>query len=172
MELGDDIAYGVHDIEDIVARHLVDKDEIINAIETAFDEVGGSIECHGDIINADQVNRGLFGDSYMRKQTIARLVNLFITTVRLESAEGFSHPMLVYRACLAPKNAKFLSDLKKLSLRLVIQDAHIQQLEQRGQRVVERVFEAMRADPEKLIPRNSWADTDETASIVEDRGYG
>lgn len=41
MELADDIAYGVHDIEDIVARKLSDRDHIQQALDAAFSRVVG-----------------------------------------------------------------------------------------------------------------------------------
>ena len=37
MELADDIAYGVHDIEDIVARRLADQDRVHELLSQAFD---------------------------------------------------------------------------------------------------------------------------------------
>jgi dGTPase len=43
MELADDIAYGIHDIEDVVARKLADKETIEKAIDSSFAGVSGSI---------------------------------------------------------------------------------------------------------------------------------
>jgi dGTPase len=162
MELADDIAYGVHDIEDIVAREAAKKEEIADEIKQSFRKVDGSIECHGDIIGPCEVIDGLFESSYMRKQMIAKLVNLFIVSVELQSVDGFSHPLLAFRAALPLKHRTLLSELKELSYRLVIQKAQMQQLEQRGQRIVEKIFVAMKDDPHSLIPDWSWTDADET----------
>src|SRR5687768_15963369 len=43
MELADDIAYGVHDIEDIVARRLAERALVQAAVAKAFAAIGGSL---------------------------------------------------------------------------------------------------------------------------------
>jgi dGTPase len=46
--------------------------------------------------------------------------------------------------------------LKKVTYDLVIQHAKIQQLERRGKRIVEGLFDEFIEDPEKLIPEDAW----------------
>jgi dGTPase len=96
MECADDIAYAVHDLEDIVARRLVTREELQSEIERLF----GGNEFIGlkdkGVRRADFVDR-LFQDSYERKEVVGRLVNLFVTEVRIGSSEGFTHPLLKYR---------------------------------------------------------------------------
>jgi dGTPase len=59
-----------------------------------------------------------------------------------------------------------LSALKELSFKLVIGQAKIQQLEQRGQRIVGDIFRAMLKDPNALIPNESWKDADDDVCVV------
>lgn len=166
MELADDIAYGVHDIEDVVARKLADREDVEGEIKSAFDKVGGTISSGKEKIAPDEIIGGLFGDSFERKQTISKLVNLFVTDVRVEEVEGFKHPLLAHRASLSPDHRELLKQLKKLALRLVVSRAEVQQLEQRGQRVVARLFRTLKDDPEQLIPRHAWRDSDDTACAM------
>jgi dGTPase len=165
MELADDIAYGIHDIEDIVARKLSDKEAIERAIDLAFDQVGGSIGKEPSI-DAKKINRGFFAGSFERKQTISCLVNLFVTSVQISSVSGFAHPLLSYRVHLPDMHQVLLRALQDLSFELVIGQAKVQQLEQRGQRVVADIFRAMLKDPKVLIPTESWKDAEDDACVA------
>jgi dGTPase len=61
---------------------------------------------------------------------------------------------------------ELLANLKKIAFGLVIDRAQVQQLEQRGQRLVTSLFDVMKDDPERLIPRASWADRDHKAPMM------
>jgi dGTPase len=144
---------------------LADRHQIEASIESAFMTVDGSIS-NGKSITADNINRGLFGGSFERKQTISSLVNLFVTNVRISSVGRFEHPLLAYRVALPDQHQALLSALKELSFELVIGQAKIQQLEQRGQRIVRDIFQAMLKDPNALIPNESWKDAEDDACVT------
>lgn len=155
MELGDDVAYGVHDIEDIVARKLASKDGVHQALRQAFSSIGGKLGTAGGVLDADVVHRGLFKDSFSRKRMMGRLVNVFITTAKLTSTDA-EHPLLRFKVTL-PKNERDLLDsLRKMSFHLVIERPPVRQLERRGKRIVGELFKALSEDPIHLIP--SWDD--------------
>jgi dGTPase len=163
MELADDVAYGVHDIEDIVARRLADRDAVHAELERAFEAVGGTLHSPAGVLSAARLSEGLFANSFTRKRTISTLVSAFLRSVQIAEVVGFTHPLLTYRAGLEPAHRVILDHLKALSFRLVIDRAHIRQLEWRGQRVVTQLFTAMAERPEQLIPGGSWDDGDTTA---------
>ena len=158
LELADDIAYGIHDIEDVVARGLASADEIRDEIKKAFDSVGGSLTQGKSIFDANVVCDGLLGNSFDRKQTISSLVNLFITSVKVKEKDAFEHPLLRFCATLPEAHMALLKALKGLAFELVIRKAEVQQLERRGQLVVSQLFDALVSDPEALVPQASWRD--------------
>lgn len=158
LELADDIAYGIHDIEDIVARGLATEKEIRSEIKKAFEKVHGELH-HGEVtFTSDKVCVGLLGSSFERKQMIAQLVNLFVTNAKISSHSSFEHPLLKYNASLPPEHSALLSALKKLAYELIVKKAKLQQLEWRGQMIVDRIFEVLVKKPESFIPEGSWDD--------------
>ena len=78
----------------------------------------------------------------------------------METMDGFSHPLLSYRLGLPHEYQAFLDSLKALTYKLVIQRAAIKQLERRGRRVVEALYDELASDPEKLIPYSVWSSLD------------
>lgn len=164
MELADDIAYGVHDIEDIVARGLAVPDDFSTALKDAFDEVGGELVTNCGPLRAATLLRGLSSGSFERKQAIGTLVSAFCTAVKVVEVPEFEHPLLRFKVALPPAHHTVLTQLKTMAFRLVIRRAAVQQLERRGQRIVRDLFRAVLEDPEELIPRQAWEDGDATAS--------
>ena len=151
MELADDIAYGVHDIEDIVARRLATRDEVTDQLKTAFAAVGGTLDTTAGLLDADVVGSSLFADSYHRKQMIGRLVNTFMTPAIIIEQVRFSHPILRFRASLPATHKQLLNHIRDMSHGLVINKPGVQQLERRGTRVVNELFCALMEDPARLI---------------------
>ena len=164
MELADDIAYGVHDIEDIVARKLADQAKVRAALASVFAVIGDTLETNTGPISAATVANGLFGGSFERKQTISRLVSAFITAVAISTRGSFGHPLLRYRAALPEMHRDLLDGLRNMSFDLVINKAPVRQLERRGMRIVSDVFRALQDDPEQLVPPGSWDDGDLSAT--------
>ena len=158
LELADDIAYGIHDIEDIVARKLATEKEIVDSITEAFDSIGGAI-MHDDVsFTAKSVSDNLLGNGFTRKQQVASLVNLFVTNVEFRTVRKFEHPLLRFNASLPAVHMELLSKLKGLSYELVIKKAKVQQLELRGKLIVSELFRVLSSNPECLIPSGSWED--------------
>lgn len=165
LELADDIAYGIHDIEDIIARGLATAGEVRDEITLAFKEIDGGTLAG---FNAKLVCDGLLADSFRRKQMISALVNLFITSVTISANNSYEHPLLQFNATLPEVHERLLKALKGLSYELIIRKAKVQQLERRGQMVVAQLFDTLVSDPKNLIPQPSWQDGC-TKSTIERR---
>lgn len=158
MELADDIAYGVHDLEDAVGRGFISRADMAARLDAAFagaDRIG----CGDKSVARDDFLAHLFeGTSSQRKAFIGALVNLLVTEVRVEETPGFAHPLLRYRARLPAELTQLLAALKDTVMALVIRRARIQQLERRGQRIVRSLFEELSQAPDELIPLEALAD--------------
>jgi dGTPase len=148
--------YGIHDLEDIVARRLATRDHWQNALTDAFDSIGGRLDTEEGIIDAAGVASGLFADSWQRKRLVGRLVNLFMAAAKVTESQALEHPLLRFRVGLTGDHDVLLTRLRNMSFRLVIDKAAVQQLERRGKRVVSDIFRVLRESPEQLIP--SWSE--------------
>ncbi|RJL03973.1 anti-phage deoxyguanosine triphosphatase [Paracoccus siganidrum] len=156
MDLADDIAYGVHDLEDAIALRLVTPEQFREEVTpdrcSSFvaalrrDYPGESNDPHASMVAA------LFGEAGSRKRHISRMVGHLITAVEFSQAPQFADPLLRWRAALPAPQAAFLAALKDFVFRRLIRSPGVQQLEFKGQRMVVALFEALESDPERLLP--------------------
>ena len=155
MEYADDIAYAVHDIEDVVARKLVSPSVVVDELRSRIFSIHGKVGTSDEsAIGLDDFENGLLrGDDTMRKELFGKLVNFFITAARIGgSDEGFSHPLLRLRVQVDPLVRLLLNTLKDLTVKLVVKRPQVQQLERRGVKIVADLFDALNESPETLIP--------------------
>lgn len=160
MELADDIAYGVHDLEDVVGRKFVLREELDSLLTTLFADIGilksDAANGQNDQMSKENIIRGLFGSSVERKETIGRLVNIFVTSAKVGVDTDVSHGLFRHTIEIsAPlrKALDFLSD--KVTFDLVILNPRVAQLERRGQRMVQMVFDELLNSPDRFIPKHS-----------------
>lgn len=165
MECADDIAYGVHDLDDVIARRMVKADDIVGRLELVFKSYGPKIGDGDKAVSLEDFRSKLGGRSSERKSLIGKLVNLFITSARVMHVTGFQHPLFRLKAHFDEPVAALLETLKDATYDLVTQRAEIQQLEFRGQKIVEDLYDALVTDPQRLIPRSAWESLDECDSV-------
>lgn len=147
MELADNIAYGVHDLEDGIALRLVTED-MWKSVEKEFDR--GWVEEKRLLAVADE----LFGNSSQRKRCVGALVHAFITSAQIEQSY-YSSPLLRYRIKLSKEGKAALDAMKKLVVDNVIKIPEVQTLEYCGRHIVMQIFDAIASDPERLL-KNSF----------------
>lgn len=161
MDVADDIAYGVHDLEDAIALGLIDRDAFSRALQNKSDSFLDALkakypeESENDVFS--RLVDSLFGDSRTRKRFISRLVHHFITSAVYKENLEFSEPLVRYRVVLRDQPREFLSALKALVAEEVILNPSVQHLEFKGQTMVVSVFEALQTDPKRLLPRDAYA---------------
>ena len=161
MDVADDIAYGVHDLEDAIALGLVDKEAFARAIDGPSAPFLDALkekypgESENDV--ASRLVGGLFGDEGTRKRFIGRLVHHFLTGAQYVEGEGFHEPLLRWRVALCGPRRAFLDALQAFVVRHVIASPQVQHLEFKGQTMVVAVFEALGADPARLLPPEALA---------------
>lgn len=158
MELADDIAYGVHDLEDAVVTGTVQRELWLQDIAKHTQDWQPS-----SVAFLTQVGDKLFNSQHhIRKDAIGALVNRLITSVQWqESLPQAIEPLIRYNAILPSEELKILQLLKSFVYRHVILHPSLQQLEFRGQTIVQALFEAFSQEPERLLPFNTqqrWRD--------------
>lgn len=151
MELADDIAYGVHDLEDAIVLGMVNEQQWRVAAEEQLASCGHPWFEH----HIAQIGRNLFsGEHYLRKDAIGGIVNTLLTSAHIKSISEvqFDNALLRYNAYLEPSLANALDVFKQFVNQYVIQIPEVQIIEYKGQQIIMDLFEALSADPERLLP--------------------
>ena len=151
MDLADDIAYGIHDLEDALAMNMISREawEAEVVCTDAFREAG---------MWTPEMDDWLFsGRSRPRKRAISRMVGMMIEAVEVVENPDYEHPLLRYQARLRPEAAAVLELLKRFVFKWVITLPEVKGLEYKGQLIVLNLFKALWGNADRLLPRNTWA---------------
>lgn len=180
MDLADDIAFGVHDLEDALSLELVTEKDFRNLVPEG--RCGSFLTALKDKYPTETENDvyegfvgKLFSGGQLRKRHISRMVHHMIANCRIEEIEGFDEPLLKYRAVLDQGPKEFLDALKILINKRVVKAPALQQLEFKGQSMVVAVFEALSSEPEAFLPRNTyerWEASTDRARVICDHIAG
>jgi dGTPase len=151
MELADDIAYGVHDFEDAMALRLVSFREWKEAVAAIVAELG-----EGELNdNMEFYNKNLFSeDDRERKHAVSRLVNYFISNIRVHTQSAFETPLLRLHAVIQTPAKQELGLLKDFVFKYVIRSPGVQAMEFKGQQMLLKLFEVLSDNAERLLPVN------------------
>ncbi|MCE9678749.1 deoxyguanosinetriphosphate triphosphohydrolase family protein [Shewanella sp. AS1] len=152
MELADDIAYAIHDLEDAIVMGIVTESmwqqDVAHLLKDNSDPWIAA-ECA-------TIGTKLFScEHHQRKDAIGTLVNGFVTAIIIEEDSEFNEPLLRYNAVLEPGFKDALNTLKQFVYKRVIRKPEIQMLEYKGQQIVMELFEAFASDPQRLLPLNT-----------------
>lgn len=151
MELADDIAYAVHDLEDAIVIGMVHVQQWQEALNTLL-----SLNVPWFNENAVALSEKLFSPRHFeRKNAIGALVNFFITHVRWRETGDFAEPLLRYNAELPNDVIAALNVFKQFVYQYVICHVETQRIEYKGQRILTEMFQIFESDPERLLPSNT-----------------
>ena len=158
MELADDIAYGIHDLEDAIVTGIVNQHDFDSQVIKKLNELDDSWLSQ----YCKSLTSKLFSEQHhLQKDAIGGLVNYLITAIELtdlnehHSEVFFEEPLLRYNAILPKVTMQALQIFKDFVYNFVIKQTSIQRLEYRGQQIVMELFEALSSDPLRLLPNNS-----------------
>lgn len=147
MDIADDIAYGVHDLEDAIHLRLIHREHLDNPdfrnllAETQF---AGTENHLLDTLFSKEL--------YLRKKAIGEMVNFFITSTCSQiSNSAFNEHILRYNMVLKPEAAALLAYLIRCIHQHVIDSQEARTFEYGGQTVVLRIFEAISSNPGSLL---------------------
>nr|WP_136252269.1 anti-phage deoxyguanosine triphosphatase [Ningiella ruwaisensis] len=152
MELADDIAYGIHDLEDAIVMGLISQAQFSEEVSTPLSTM--EIPFLSD--KAFDIETQLFAsEAYARKNAIGALVNCFITAIEIQTLNDFQDALLKYNAKLPQPYQAALQTFKRFVFAHVIKKPEIQLLEFKGQQIVMALFEAFASEPLRLLPKNT-----------------
>ncbi len=150
MELADDIAYGIHDLEDAIAMKMVSR-EIWQA------EVMEHPDFKQFALWDDEMTNRLFSDSSRgRKHAVSKIVGIMVESIYMDENDEFEHPLLRYQARLKEGETAVLELLKRFVFKNVITIPEVKQMEYKGQLIVLELFKSLRANPSALLPSNAY----------------
>lgn len=147
MDIADDIAYGVHDLEDAIHLRLINSSHLDTLKFRQLLNNTFLAEHQKDLIDC------LFSqDLYLRKQIIGEMVNYFITSTQIiTNNEKFENNLLKYNLTLIPEADALLNYLKQCIYENVIDSQEARTFEYGGQTVVLRLFDAISSNPGSLL---------------------
>lgn len=162
MELADDIAYGVHDLEDAIVTGTVRKEQwFAELTQLAIEPI--------ELEFLKTIGEKLFHSAhYVRKDAIGALVNRLITHIEMSVVLPEADTLLIrLNAILPARELAILSFLKSFIYQNVILHPSLQQLEFRGQKIVQALFDAFAESPATLLPIN----TQKRWQLLAEQGY-
>lgn len=147
MDSADNIAYGVHDLEDAIHLRLITRDQLDT------EEFRQLLSATSFADKQDQLVDLLFEkEPYLRKQAIGEMVNYFITAMEVKTThEQFENPILKYNICLREEAQQLLNYLMDSIFQKVINSQEARTFEYGGQTVILRLFEALSTNPSTLL---------------------
>ena len=147
MDIADNIAYGVHDLEDAIHLRLIDRSHLDTPVFRTLLSATSLAENQErllDLLFADKLNE--------RKQAIGEIVNYFITAITVSvTNEAFESSLLKYNVVLLPEALVLLEHLMQCVYNHVIDSQEARTFEYGGQTVVLRLFEALSSNPGSLL---------------------
>ena len=161
MDVADDIAYGVHDLEDALSLGLIRESHFRDAVpDTAcaqfLDFLSERHSQYYDNNVYEQFVRTLFESGQKRKMMINMIVGQFIKAATITTDDDFDEPLLRYRVGLPDGQRTFLDALQAVVFNKVIRSPQVQQMEFKGQNMVVSVFEAYETDPQAYLPEDAY----------------
>jgi len=164
MDVCDDLAYGVHDLEDaiylglITSRQFEDFSVEDNGGNKQFDsqmrEFFDWIKSHYPEEFKNDVPGGFLKklfDPRERKGQISRIIGYLAENIEVKKL-NFKEPLLKYRVGFKPEAKKLIDFLQAIVREKVILSPSVQHLEFKGQRAVISVFEVFASEPKMFLP--------------------
>lgn len=150
VELADDIAYGVHDLEDGVGRGILKRSQVEGDLLSGFADAG--ISQIREVPITQIMDKLFSGDGYERKHAISMMVGLFINSIEIKKQNVFESNFLDLQAIIDSSIMNLLTHLsKEITFKSLVNRREVQTLEFKGQKIVGDLFNAFATHPIQLV---------------------
>lgn len=151
MDIADDIAYGVHDLEDTIHLRLIHRSHLDTPL---FRELFTA--CHLSKNYTEFLDLLFSQEVCVRKQAIGEMVNYLISATQINLVhEAFENRLLKYNVALLPEARALLDYLMHCIYHHVIDSQEARTFQFGGQTVIQRLFEAFSSNPESLLDQKN-----------------
>jgi len=155
MELADDIAYGVHDLEDALATGLLHPEQAVRQLDDELKQMAALSV--GKKRAADYYHQRLLsGERRLLKQAISNMVQTLVMHTKPLQLEQFTTPLLRHQVVFTQEAETLLYRLKNYVLENVVKTPALRTLEYKGQKIISELFESLIANPDHLLPTALW----------------
>lgn len=168
MECADDIAYGLHDIEDAIVTGLIPSQEIIDELKDEIKLLNSEITINYKGNCEDLLKNKLKSNNVEDiKMAISMILNNLINSTSLIKHGMFESPILDYQCVLDSEKKEIVNAFKNLLYSKVISHPSTQTIEFKGQKIISKLFYTLVSNPNKLLPIREQIKLENGQSTVE-----
>ncbi len=169
MEMADDIAYGIHDLEDAIGLKFIDMERFLvwfggidkDSGKKRRDLLAPYLATRDKDDFLDFAENLFRKGTHVRKSEISRMVGHFVERSELvkDVEPGFNHGIFRWQAVPKVEDKGAMRVLKGVVADLMVKSTSVQQLEFKGQKIVTELFEAFATDPKRLLDPRDYGKT-------------
>ncbi|ENM5907353.1 dGTPase [Vibrio mimicus] len=153
MECADDIAYGIHDLEDALVMRLLHRDDVCQKLGHELEELSLLVTKTWGSVNKNYLSAKLAsGKLEDTKAAISSIINVLVRGTTISKQDKFECPLLDFQCTMENERNEILSSFKDFVYEQVISQPSVQTLEYKGQKIISDIFVALKSKPHALLP--------------------
>ncbi|EFP97559.1 anti-phage deoxyguanosine triphosphatase [Vibrio caribbeanicus] len=153
MECADDIAYGIHDLEDALVMRLLHRDEVCEKLTHELEELSKLVTKRWNNTNKSYLAMKLAsGKLEDTKAAISSIINELVRSTTITKQKMFESPLLDFQCTMSDEHLDILKSFQDFVYEQVISQPSVQTLEFKGQKIITDIFMALKSKPYMLLP--------------------
>ncbi|WP_114767075.1 anti-phage deoxyguanosine triphosphatase [Vibrio rhodolitus] len=166
MECADDIAYGIHDLEDALVMQLLHRDEVCEKLAHELEELSIFVTKRWGSTNKNYLSNKLASCRLEdTKAAISCIINALVNGTTISKQDKFESPLLDFQCTMDSERQEILGSFKDFVYEQVISQPSVQTLEFKGQKIITDIFLALKSKPYALLPKIVQEKLSEEASL-------
>ncbi len=165
MECADDIAFGLHDIEDALVTNLIHPIELYEDLEYEFNFFNKIItKNYSGGNNEDYLRKNIISPKINDiKKVFSQILNILINSTNIYKVNEFDSDLLDYQCVIDNEKNEILKAFKSYLYEKVIANPNAQTIEFKGQEIISKLFQTLIANPRKLLPYSQQSRLENTS---------